>query len=225
MSQPSEKINWIPTDDGTKIFSPSVSKRGTGWTAEEEPPFEIFNWCWNLLSKWLHWLQGCNAYNVVISSDANEYDYASLEAYIAAGAVAGDRVLLKNDQAVTAQITIPDNIELTLQKGKKFTCAANLAQVLEIGTGLKIKGDFVVEMSHTGTAVSIITYNGDKSHADNIIVKNTSTGTITNCFIINAAKTGNFSRGQTENTGGGTITNVLVDNSSLTTNDMIIREV
>ena len=224
MSQPSSKPSWVPSDDATKIIEPSTSKKNTGWLAEEKPPYQYFNWFWNVFSKWVDWFQGCNPYNIVVSSDSDEQDYASLEAYIAAGATAGDRVIIKNDQTITAQITIPSDIEITMLKNVKCICASALASVIELSSNIKIKGNFLIEMSHTGTAAAVITYNGDDCHCDNIIVKNLSTGTITDAFLLNLGVTGNFTTGMTENSGGGIITDVLDDNSAETSNDIVIRE-
>ncbi len=57
MSKPISKPDWIPDSDPAKIIAPSDSKQNAGWLSAEKPPYQYFNWFWNLVSKWLAYLE------------------------------------------------------------------------------------------------------------------------------------------------------------------------
>ncbi|MEW5804677.1 MAG: hypothetical protein AB1847_21515, partial [bacterium] len=183
MAKPATKPNWIPSNDPAKITAPDTDKQNTGWLSAEKPAFQYFNWFWNLISKWISFLAGNAEYNVIISSDATEADYATLAEYIADSPASGDRVLIKSDQAITSKLTIPSGIKLKLLKGKKLTCSANLTTVIEFGNDIETEGDLLLELSHTGTITEAFVFNGNNNNHPNLIVKNTGPGsTITSAF-------------------------------------------
>jgi len=57
MAKPTTKPEWIPDSDPSKIEAPSASKQNTGWLSGEKPPYQFFNWFWNLVSKWVEYLE------------------------------------------------------------------------------------------------------------------------------------------------------------------------
>ncbi len=57
MAKPTTKPEWIPDSDPSKIEAPSASKQNTGWLSGEKPPYQFFNWFWNLVSKWIEYLE------------------------------------------------------------------------------------------------------------------------------------------------------------------------
>lgn len=221
MAPKPEKVEWID-DDTTNIVEPSGSRKASGWTAFLKPPAENFNWMWNLFSRVRDFVAGESQYNVIIDSDTDEGDYLTLVAYLADAPAAGDRVLVKVDQAITAKLTIPDDIEITFLKGVKITTATDMTTVFELSSRVTIKGSLTFELSHTGTITNAIRFNGDDSYVQNGEVKNLSTGTITSAYKIEASKDGNICRGLLS--GSGTITNVINDVSTRRTNDFIVRD-
>jgi len=76
----------------------------------------------------------------------------------------------------------------------------NLTTVLAFGDGIITEGDLLLELSHTGTVTTAVSLNGDDNNHANIIVKNTSTGTVTNVFKIESGKSGNYLNGGIINT-------------------------
>lgn len=223
MPQPSSKPEWVPSDDPAKIIEPSASKKNTGWASEEKPPFQYFNWFWNNLSKWIDWFNGTRKYNIVISSDSDEANFSSLEAYISGTPVSGDRVLVKNDQTLTATLTLPADVEVTIAKSKKFSLSTVFTPIINIGDRSALKGDWKVEANHVGTIAKGVVFNGDDAHVENIHIENTTTGVITTAIEIAAAKEGNLGQCQATNTGAGSITAAFLDSSGVVTNLVFVR--
>lgn len=222
-SKPTNKPNWIPSDDVTKIIEPTVPKKNTGWLALEKPPFQFFNWFFNITSKWIHFHAGAVQYNIIVGGDSDERDYATMAAYIADSPAAGDRVLIKADEVLTATLVIPADIEVTMLKGNKFTLATNFSPIIQLGNNVKTKGDFRVENSDTGTIAKGFSINGDNSHHNNLIIENKNTGTLTDAFYIEAGAEGNYSQCRPINSGGGAITNDLTDNSGNDENHVTVK--
>jgi len=226
MAKPTTIPDWISDDDAAKIDTPSASKQAEGWLSGEKPPFQYFNWFWNAISKWIKWWDARTPeYNIAIDLEANEGDYETLVAYLADSPASGDRVRINIDQTLTVKMTIPAGIKLMTQKGVKIACATNLATaLLEFGDTCETQGEFIIELSQTGTIVEGVAFNGDDNYHENIVIKNTSTGTLTTAFIVKASKKCNNVRGEVINSGGGTITNVLTDSSTLLSNHVNIRD-
>lgn len=223
MASKPTKPDWIP-DDTSDIIVPSGSKQTTGWIKSERPPFEFFNWFFNIVSQFIDYFSGESEFNVIIDSDTDEGDYTTLAAYIADSPAAGDRVLLKVDEEITgATMVIPANILIKQEKGKKLWCDEDLATVLQFSDGVVTEGDLLLELSHTGTVANAVSLNGDDNNHANIIVKNTTTGTITSVFEIESAKEGNLVKGEVLNPSG-TVTNILLDSSGVISNDVYIRK-
>lgn len=216
------KPDWIP-DDTSDIVVPSGSKQSLGWVKAERPPYEFMNWFFNIVSQFIDYFSSQAEFNITIDSDTDEGDYTTLAAYIADSPAAGDRVLLKVDEEITgATMVIPANILLKQQKGKKLWCDENLATILQFSDGVVTEGDLLLELSHTGTVGNAISLNGDDNNHINIIVKNTTTGTITSAFEIESGKESNLARGEVLNPSG-TVTNILTDSSGVTSNDVVVR--
>ncbi len=132
--KPSEKLDWIP-DDTTNILEPLPSVKATGWLFGQKPPNNSFNFITNLINRLLDYTMGQVEDWIVIDSDADEGDYATLVAYIADAPAAGDRILVKEDQTVTAQVVLPDNVTLKFLDGSRLLCATNIAtSFLKIGS-------------------------------------------------------------------------------------------
>ena len=219
--RPPRDLDWI-SDDATGITVPSGAKQAAGWLIEK-PARQFFNWLWNRCSRWFHYLSGQSQEFIIIdSTNANEKDYDTLVAYLADSPSAGDKVLVKETQAVTAQLAIPSDIEIRFLKGVKITTATNMTTLFRLADRILIKGSLVLELSHTGTITNVILFDGDDSYIQNAEVKNLSTGTISNAYKIQANKDANFCRGLVS--GSGTLTNALNDASTRLTNDFVIRD-
>ena len=220
MATKPSKIGWGTSN----IAEPSGAKKTAGWVALEKPPYQFFNWFWNIVTKIQNFAFGQVENWIIISDDVDERDYASLAAYIAGTPVAGDRVLIKSNQTLTAQAVIPANITLKCLDGVTIGCATNIGtSVLKFGSGSIIEGVLPLSLSQAGTTVTAVEVDGDNNNL-NIDVILTSAGTITNAFLVNASKEGNLIDGNTGATGGGTITNHLADNSANNSNAIIIRD-
>jgi len=120
-------------------------------------------------------------------------------------------------------MVIPANISLEFLKGKKLWCDENLTTVLQFGNGIITRGDLLLELSHTGTVTTAVSFNGDDNNHNNIAVKNTSTGTVTNAFKVESGKQRNYIGGLAINSGGGSITNIFVDGSGNLLNSAYIN--
>ena len=154
--------------------------------------------------------------------DATEGDYPTLVAYLADAPATDDRILVKEDQTVTAQVVLPDNITIKFLDGARLLCATNIAtSILKTGTNLIIEGTLNIILSQTGTTAKTVEFDGDNV-VGKINIVNFSTGTLTTGYHINANKTGNRVSGFVQNIGGGAITNIFADNSTEDSNLLII---
>ena len=228
MSRPGDKPNWI-NDNTTGIEVPTPAEQDAGWdstfTSGLKPPRQWFNWFQNRVVQWVNWFSGQSGEYIVIDSTAGrekERDYETLADYIADSPSVGDKVLVKTNQVLTAQMIIPDNITLKILDGVDFTRSTlDAASVIKFGNNWIIEGILNLVLSQTGTTAKGIEIDGDSGFGD-IIVENSSTGTLTDVFAINAAKGSNYIRGIAKNTGGGVLTNVLADSSAENSNNVTI---
>ncbi len=221
--KPTDKLEWVKNGEAARQQEPTGSKKLTGWLSGEKPPFNYLNWLHFIQNKWNYYFGGNAQYNVIIDSDTDEGNYTSLAAYVADSPSAGDRVLTKVDEVLTATLVFPADIEITQQKGNKFTLATNFSPIIQFGDNVKTKGDLRVENSDTGTIAKGFSLNGDNNHHDNLVIENISTGTITDGVYIEAAKAGNYGQARSINSGGGAITNDLTDNSGIDENKIEVR--
>ena len=53
MPRPTTHLDWVTDDSAAAISAPTTEKREEGWVADEKPPFQWFNWIFNLIDKWL----------------------------------------------------------------------------------------------------------------------------------------------------------------------------
>lgn len=220
MSQRPDKIDWGNTD----VIEPSGSKKATGWLKLEKPAYQFLNWLFRQVSLDQFYVFGQSQEYIVISSDADEQDYATVEAYLADVPAADDKVLVKEPQVLTAQMIIPDGITLRILDGVTFTRSTlDAASVIKLGSNIIIEGVLNLVLSQTGTTAKAIEIDGDNNHGV-IHIENSSTGTITDAFTLNAATEGNFIQGLSLNTGGGTITNPLTDSSANDSNFVIVSD-
>lgn len=218
--KPSGKINWQAIGE---IIVPSPARKLAGWLFNIKPPAQSFNWFWNLTGLQQFYSNAQVQDWIVIDSDADEGDYATLVAYIADAPAAGDRILVKEDQTITAQFVLPDNVTLKFLDGSRLLCATDIAtSVLKLGSNPIIEGVLNIVLSHTGTTAKAVEYDGDNA-VGKINIENSSTGTLTTGHHINANKTGNRVEGFIDNTGGGTLTNEHIDNSTEDSNILEIR--
>lgn len=219
--RPPRDVNWIP-DDSTGISVPGSTKQNAGWIVEK-PPLEFLNWMWNRVSRWFHYLSGqSQEYIVIDSANANEKDYDTLADYIADAPAAGDKVLIKETQVLTAQMVVPSDITVRLLDGIGFTRSTlEAVSVIKFGSNVIIEGILNLILSQTGTTAVAVEYDGDNT-VGKINVENSSTGILTTAHQINASKSANKIDGIARNTGGGTLTNINVDNSGEDTNRLAI---
>ncbi len=54
MPQPTDDFHWCTTGiPGVDIVEPPVNKQDIGWLSQEKPPYQYFNWLFNVLGQWL----------------------------------------------------------------------------------------------------------------------------------------------------------------------------
>lgn len=217
--KPGGKVDWDATGN---ITEPNAGRKTSGWLFTVKPPAQNFNWFWNLLGLQQFYSNAQVEDWIVIDSDADEQDYATLTAYLADSPTAGDRLLIKEDQTVAVQTVIPSDITLKFLDGARLLCATDIAtSILQLGSNIIIEGVLNLILSQTGTTDKAVEFNGDNV-SGRINVENASTGTLTTAYNLNAGKTGNNVDGFAQNTGGGTLSNTLVDNSTEDSNNVII---
>ena len=58
MPEPSEKFHWATTAiPGVDIVEPPDNKKDIGWLSQEKPPYQYFNWLFNILGQWLDYVE------------------------------------------------------------------------------------------------------------------------------------------------------------------------
>ncbi|MFH1429429.1 MAG: hypothetical protein ABIH39_06765 [Candidatus Margulisiibacteriota bacterium] len=220
MSKPTSRPEWSDNN----AIAPSTSKQTTGWASGEKPPFQFFNWFWNIVSQWIKYLAGNAQFNVIISDDSTEYDYATLAAYLADAPTAGDRVLIKSDQTVTALLTIPAGIKLVLQKGKKITSTAETAGIIQFGSDCETEGEFcLVANNATGPKAYGASIDGDYNYHPNLVIENIGACTLTTAIRLEAGAARSYVNSLIKESAG-TISAKITDNSSNSTNDVTARD-
>jgi len=222
--KPSKYADWVTDGDPAKVEEPSGALKGEGYIALEKPKSKNHNWLFYNFDQWTKYNAGNAEYNVIVGGPAKEQDYASLADYIADSPTAGDRILIKDDETISSKMTIPANILLSIQKGKKLTCNTNLASaVIEFSDGVVTIGDFRLELTQAGVTNAGFSLNGNNNSHQNLIVELDQAGaTLTDAFKIESGKNGNVAKGIAIQTAG-TITNALNDASGETENDVSIR--
>lgn len=162
-------------------------------------------------------------YTLIVGAAA---EYATLALALSAVA-ARQRILVTEDQVLAAQVDFTKAFpyEIIFLNGAKLTCASVFGtSVAKIGSDLYAR-NLSIECTHTtGITPSAIEYNGDNSYLDNAQVKmNGAGGTITNAFIINAGKKGNYGRGLVWE-ADGSITKAIKDNALQPSNSVLTRD-
>lgn len=219
--KPTEKPDWVP-DDSSNIVTPSAGRKTSGWLFNVKPPAENHNWFWNLISRFTDYFGAQVEDWIVIDSDADEGDYATLAAYIADAPAANDRILVKEDQTITGQLDLGSDKTIKFIDGARLLSSTNIAtSALKLINNIIIEGILNIVLSQTGTTGKAVELDGDNC-TGKINVENSSTGTLTTGYHINANKTGNQITGFIDNTGGGTLTNEWVDNSTEDSNNITI---
>lgn len=57
MPKPSEKFTWATLAlPGVEIIEPPDNKKNIGWLSQEKPPYQFFNWLFNVLGQWLDYI-------------------------------------------------------------------------------------------------------------------------------------------------------------------------
>jgi hypothetical protein len=57
MAKPTEKFHWaITAIPGFEIIEPPNNKKDIGWLSQEKPPYQFFNWLFNVLGQWLEYI-------------------------------------------------------------------------------------------------------------------------------------------------------------------------
>ena len=58
MPQPSEKFHWATTAiPGVDIVEPPDNKKDIGWLSQEKPPYQYFNYLFNIIGQWLDYVE------------------------------------------------------------------------------------------------------------------------------------------------------------------------
>ena len=102
MEKPSSYIDWTPNDsvddaEPRHVVEPSTEKKLAGWTADEEPPHQYFNWFWQRVGDWIRYFdKSVSPYDVTIGAGV-DCTHATLEAAVADADVGTNiKVLLRD---------------------------------------------------------------------------------------------------------------------------------
>ena len=150
--KPTENVDWDATGE---IVTPSAGRKTAGWLFNIKPPAQNFNWLWNLLGLQQFYSNAQVEDWIVIDSDADEGDYATIAAYIADAPAGGDRLLVKTSETVSAQLVIPNGITIKMLDGKTINSATNIAtSIIKFGSNIIIEGVLGIITTQTGTTAN-----------------------------------------------------------------------
>lgn len=200
---------------------PSGAKKSTGHTDSDldKPTDDQFNWLWGKLTKIQDWFSGFFTTEIIISSDSNEADFPDLASYIGGTPAADDHVMLQIDETITADMTIPNGIKITVAKGKRIITSTDGVKLV-FGSDITIIGELKVEFEHTGVTALGISFDGDRTTIENLNINNSSSGTLTLAVQIQSGKLNNFVDSMVQNSG--TITTLFTDSSANNTNKVTV---
>jgi len=163
--------------------------------------------------------------DIVVASSEGDYSDLWL-AY--ADASAGDVILVTNNQTTAIQRILNKQIEIIFKPGVEITCSTSLVtSVIRFGTDIITK-NFKLKLSQTSTTSIGYDFEGDTSYHENIKLimddGGAGTGIVSEAYVINAGKKGNFAKGLVHKISG-TVTTACTDNSGNTNNVVSIRNI
>lgn len=120
-SKPPFHLDWVPSDDPTKVVDPGTGKKNNGWLPGERPGSQFMNWLFYFTDQWNKYFEQVTdtlegQYDVVIGTDPMA-THATLQA-------ANDDVLVGNNQRVLVKVGQTLNATINLSKpGWRITFA------------------------------------------------------------------------------------------------------
>lgn len=167
-AKPSTRLDWVTSNDVTKITEPSSGKKALGWISAEKPAFQFFNWGWNIIDQWLKYFEAITdilvgQYDIVVGA-ASYCTHATLAAAVADAAQgAQKRVLLCDDASIASTIHLTKaNWIITAKPGVTYTKNAVATGISCEASGIEIRGLRMVSWSTGGdkaiTGTSAWTY-------------------------------------------------------------------
>lgn len=101
-TKPTDKPSWLSTTVGS-IIAPDSAKKTAGWLAEK-PPFQNFNWFWNIMSRWVDYVDVIqNDIDMTINC-ADQADFLAVIAYLNLVRVNNGTITINN---AAATINVP----------------------------------------------------------------------------------------------------------------------
>jgi hypothetical protein len=103
--RPTDHLNWVSSDDVTKIVAPTTGKQDAGWLADEKPSHQHFNWIMNRVDKWLRFFDK-SGFDAVVGAGSG-CTHATLAAALADAALTTNvTVLLRDSQTLATTIAM-----------------------------------------------------------------------------------------------------------------------
>lgn len=160
--KPSEKLDWVTDDSPLKIIEPSDAKKLLGWTVNERPPFQFFNWQANLIDKWLQYINAVSDVDFTVG-DGDDDQYTTLAAALAA-ATANTRILVSKNLVLTAPAVVDeDGVEIIFRPG--VTIQSDSIN----GTGIQVQSENVKIRGGLFSNFAVAAIEADTG-SDNLVV-------------------------------------------------------
>jgi hypothetical protein len=171
MAKPTSHLNW--TDgDASKITEPVSGKKLLGWTADERPPFQYFNWLFWDLDQWNKYFEGLTdamqaqvntlvaagkQYAAIVGSTA-DCTHANLAAALADSAVpAGSKILQKvSETAATRYSVSKSDIRIECMPGVSFSKNGDTVCFEVSGARFKLTDGRILGFTASGDNASIL---------------------------------------------------------------------
>lgn len=152
MPKPILKPNWMTGYSGVNAIEPTVGKKAEGWSADERPPAESFNWMFQSWSDWVNYLDEVAPkienltvlYKAIVGTVGAGLPstHATLAAALADVAVPnGSRILILESQNLAAPVTITKNyIEIVFASNVSFVKTGGATGLILQGQNTRIIG-------------------------------------------------------------------------------------
>lgn len=164
MEKPDDYIDWLPDNDATKMVEPNDAKKAAAWGANEKPPYQFFNWFWNMVGRWIRYFdKSISVYDVTIGA-GEDCTHATLAAALADSDVGTNvRVLLRDNITGGASATTLNKAgwKIDCRPGVTFTKGVATTGLSVAAANIEIRGLRFAGFSVSGDKAIAFTAAGD----------------------------------------------------------------
>lgn len=141
MAKPTSTPDWTVGNPsfGTVTIEPTSGKKLTGWTSNEKPPFQTFNWLLYNIDQWIKYFDGAivAGFDVIVGGGNGETHTSLANALADVAVTNGMRFLIRANETINSVIIVPTgkpNLHIEFKPAVTFSKGTS-------GNGLQIQAD------------------------------------------------------------------------------------